>query len=123
MLQAADGRKPHNCAAAPCQAAGCWGGGDDKRSSCLSTWRLACCRLLHNIHHKYNKEHTLSPFAGLAFHPLDGIIQVRLQGRPSNTWLLPPCLAFHCLLGSIIEIALQAGLASLSFVRGQTDGP
>eukprot|EP00891_Asterochloris_glomerata_P006347 jgi/Astpho2/6347/e_gw1.00091.33.1_t len=32
-------------------------------------------RLLHNIHHKYNKEHTLSPFAGLAFHPLDGIIQ------------------------------------------------
>lgn len=49
-------------------------------SSCLSTWRLVCCRLLHNIHHKYNKEHTLSPFAGLAFHPLDGIIQVRLQG-------------------------------------------
>jgi lathosterol oxidase len=32
-------------------------------------------RLLHYIHHKYNKEHTLSPFAGLAFHPLDGILQ------------------------------------------------
>lgn len=32
-------------------------------------------RQLHYIHHKYNKEHTLSPFAGLAFHPLDGILQ------------------------------------------------
>ena len=30
---------------------------------------------LHYIHHKYNKEHTMSPFAGLAFHPLDGILQ------------------------------------------------
>lgn len=38
---------------------------------------LLCCRTLHYIHHKYNKEHTLSPFAGLAFHPLDGILQVR----------------------------------------------
>ena len=38
--------------------------------------RRAARRLLHNIHHKYNKEHTLSPFAGLAFHPLDGILQV-----------------------------------------------
>lgn len=37
-------------------------------------------RWLHHIHHKYNKEHTLSPFAGLAFHPLDGIIQVKMQG-------------------------------------------
>lgn len=32
-------------------------------------------RLLHRPHHKYNKEHTLSPFAGLAFHPIDGICQ------------------------------------------------
>ncbi len=37
-------------------------------------WRW-WCRWFHNIHHKYNKEHTLSPFAGLAFHPLDGILQ------------------------------------------------
>lgn len=37
---------------------------------------LATCRTLHYIHHKYNKEHSLSPFAGLAFHPLDGILQV-----------------------------------------------
>ncbi|KAG2488988.1 hypothetical protein HYH03_012428 [Edaphochlamys debaryana] len=32
-------------------------------------------RVLHWDHHKYNKEHTLSPFAGLAFNPLDGIMQ------------------------------------------------
>lgn len=32
-------------------------------------------RYLHHIHHIYNKEHTLSPFAGLAFHPIDGILQ------------------------------------------------
>ncbi|KAK9836967.1 hypothetical protein WJX81_003085 [Elliptochloris bilobata] len=32
-------------------------------------------RLLHHTHHKYNKEHTLSPFAGLAFNALDGILQ------------------------------------------------
>lgn len=35
-----------------------------------------CLRWLHYIHHKYNKEHTMSPFAGLAFHALDGITQV-----------------------------------------------
>lgn len=31
---------------------------------------------LHVIHHKYNKGDQMSPFAGLAFHPLDGIMQV-----------------------------------------------
>ncbi|CAD5321870.1 unnamed protein product [Arabidopsis thaliana] len=30
---------------------------------------------LHATHHMYNKQNTLSPFAGLAFHPLDGILQ------------------------------------------------
>lgn len=30
---------------------------------------------LHVIHHKYNKGDQMSPFAGLAFHPLDGIMQ------------------------------------------------
>ena len=39
---------------------------------------MVICRLLHFIHHKYNKEHSMSPFAGLAFHPLDGIIQAGL---------------------------------------------
>ena len=37
-------------------------------------------RYLHYDHHKYNKEHTMSPFAGLAFHPLDGILQVFGRG-------------------------------------------
>lgn len=32
-------------------------------------------KYLHTYHHIYNKENTLSPFAGLAFHPLDGILQ------------------------------------------------
>lgn len=32
-------------------------------------------RSLHHIHHQYNKQDALSPFAGLAFHPLDGIMQ------------------------------------------------
>ncbi|CAM6056060.1 unnamed protein product [Sphagnum tenellum] len=32
-------------------------------------------KLLHAPHHIYNKQDTLSPFAGLAFHPLDGILQ------------------------------------------------
>lgn len=36
---------------------------------------------LHYDHHKYNKEHTLSPFAGLAFHPIDGILQVGRRFR------------------------------------------
>lgn len=32
-------------------------------------------RALHHVHHVYNKQGALSPFAGLAFHPLDGIMQ------------------------------------------------
>lgn len=32
-------------------------------------------KMLHSVHHIYNKQNTLSPFAGLAFHPLDGILQ------------------------------------------------
>lgn len=32
-------------------------------------------KLFHRYHHIYNKEKSLSPFAGLAFHPVDGIIQ------------------------------------------------
>jgi lathosterol oxidase len=32
-------------------------------------------RVLHADHHKYNKHNTLSPFAGLAFNPIDGMLQ------------------------------------------------
>mmetsp|Transcript_37720 Transcript_37720/g.43082 ORF Transcript_37720/g.43082 Transcript_37720/m.43082 type:complete len:376 (-) Transcript_37720:38-1165(-) len=30
---------------------------------------------IHKTHHKYNQAHTLTPWAGLAFDPLDGILQ------------------------------------------------
>lgn len=32
-------------------------------------------KFLHSTHHIYNKENSLSPFAGLAFNPMDGILQ------------------------------------------------
>ncbi|KAG0582992.1 hypothetical protein M758_3G103300 [Ceratodon purpureus] len=32
-------------------------------------------KYLHATHHIYNKQNTLSPFAGLAFHPIDGCLQ------------------------------------------------
>lgn len=48
-------------------------------------------KYLHWDHHKYNKEHTLSPFAGLAFHPIDGILQVRAW--PDG------CAPVHCGVG------------------------
>ncbi|KAJ8761795.1 hypothetical protein K2173_004609 [Erythroxylum novogranatense] len=32
-------------------------------------------KYLHATHHTYNKQNTLSPFAGLAFHPIDGLLE------------------------------------------------
>ncbi|XP_039021710.1 delta(7)-sterol-C5(6)-desaturase-like [Hibiscus syriacus] len=32
-------------------------------------------KYVHAVHHIYNKQHTISPFAGLAIHPLDGILE------------------------------------------------
>lgn len=43
--------------------------------ACLFNLCWCMYRWFHFIHHKYNKENSLSPFAGLAFHPLDGILQ------------------------------------------------
>ena len=43
---------------------------------------------LHVIHHKYNKGDQMSPFAGLAFHPLDGIMQVGAGGAGRAPQLL-----------------------------------
>jgi lathosterol oxidase len=40
-------------------------------------------RNVHALHHSYNKEHALSPFAGLAFHWADGV----LQGLPYSLLL------------------------------------
>lgn len=46
-------------------------------------------RLLHRTHHIYNNENTLSPFAGLAFNPVDGLCQAAPYG------LLLPILPVH----------------------------
>ncbi|GJP56380.1 hypothetical protein CLOM_g15445 [Closterium sp. NIES-68] len=51
---------------------------------------------LHAIHHIYNKQNTLSPFAGLAFHPLDGIIQA--LPHVFSLFLVPMHFTTHLLL-------------------------
>ena len=33
-------------------------------------------KYVHGLHHKYNKASTLTPWASLAFNPLDGVLQV-----------------------------------------------
>ncbi len=33
-------------------------------------------KYIHGLHHKYNKAHTLTPWASVAFNPIDGIMQV-----------------------------------------------
>ena len=33
-------------------------------------------KYIHGMHHKYNKASTLTPWASVAFNPLDGILQV-----------------------------------------------
>ncbi|GIL64206.1 hypothetical protein Vafri_18180 [Volvox africanus] len=64
-------------------------------------------RLLHFDHHKYNKEHTLSPFAGLAFNPIDGI----LQAVP-YTWTLFYC-PMHFLTHEILLFATGVWTANI----------
>lgn len=34
-------------------------------------------KYIHGPHHKYNKSTTLTPWASIAFHPIDGLLQVR----------------------------------------------
>ena len=41
-------------------------------------------KLLHRVHHIYNNN--LSPFAGLAFHPIDGMLQVRASEWGLGVW-------------------------------------
>ncbi len=33
-------------------------------------------KYVHALHHKYNSPETLSPWASIAFNPLDGVLQV-----------------------------------------------
>eukprot|EP00192_Tetraselmis_astigmatica_P011139 CAMPEP_0117655166 /NCGR_PEP_ID=MMETSP0804-20121206/4135_1 /TAXON_ID=1074897 /ORGANISM="Tetraselmis astigmatica, Strain CCMP880" /LENGTH=349 /DNA_ID=CAMNT_0005461501 /DNA_START=282 /DNA_END=1331 /DNA_ORIENTATION=+ len=56
-------------------------------------------KYLHRTHHKYNKEHTLSPFAGLAFHPIDGM----LQAAPYVVMLF--LVPFHALTHELLLFA------------------
>lgn len=37
-------------------------------------------KYVHGLHHKYNKASTLTPWASLAFNPLDGVLQVLAAG-------------------------------------------
>ena len=56
-------------------------------------------RLLHKTHHIYNNEGSLSPFAGLAFHPVDGLLQAAPYGLllvllPVHFWAYEALLFF-----------------------------
>ncbi|CAL9046517.1 delta(7)-sterol-C5(6)-desaturase-like isoform X1 [Musa acuminata AAA Group] len=53
-------------------------------------------KYLHATHHVYNKQNTLSPFAGLAFHPLDGILQA--VPHVIALFLIPTHFMTHMLL-------------------------
>ncbi|PIA33365.1 hypothetical protein AQUCO_04100053v1 [Aquilegia coerulea] len=53
-------------------------------------------KILHATHHIYNKQNTLSPFAGLAFHPLDGILQA--APHVMALFLIPTHLTTHVAL-------------------------
>ena len=72
----------------------------------LHDWR-AGYDALHAKHHIYNKDHTLSPFAGLAFHPLDGIC----QAAPYAIFLfLIPC---HFLTHELLLFATAVWTANI----------
>nr|DAD35403.1 TPA_asm: hypothetical protein HUJ06_006043 [Nelumbo nucifera] len=53
-------------------------------------------KYLHATHHIYNKQNTLSPFAGLAFHPLDGILQA--VPHVVSLFLVPTHFTTHMVL-------------------------
>lgn len=46
-------------------------------------------KLLHETHHIYNNRNSLSPFAGLAFDPIDGLLQVRQWVCAGAGWREP----------------------------------
>nr|GLL19268.1 delta(7)-sterol-C5(6)-desaturase-like [Ipomoea trifida] len=53
-------------------------------------------KYIHATHHIYNKQNTLSPFAGLAFNPLDGILQA--VPHVVALFLVPTHLTTHIIL-------------------------
>lgn len=75
-------------------------------------------RLLHHTHHKYNKEHTLSPFAGLAFNAIDGILQalpyaVGLLFIPMHFFTHELLLFLTAIWTASIHDCLDAGLTPI----------
>ena len=50
-------------------------------------------KYIHHTHHLYNREHTLTPWASVAFNPIDGL----LQASPYliNLFLIPIDLHVH----------------------------
>ncbi|KAH7846724.1 hypothetical protein Vadar_017402 [Vaccinium darrowii] len=53
-------------------------------------------KYLHSTHHIYNKENTLSPFAGMALNPLDGLLQELPHLIP--IFLLPTHFKTHLIM-------------------------
>ncbi|KAJ8442483.1 hypothetical protein Cgig2_022366 [Carnegiea gigantea] len=53
-------------------------------------------KYLHAPHHTYNKQNSLSPFAGLALHPIDGILQA--APHTISTFLVPTHFTTHMVL-------------------------
>jgi hypothetical protein len=49
-------------------------------------------KYVHALHHKYNKPSTLSPWASVAFNPIDGILQVRTDTHRKlvSSWQVGP---------------------------------
>ena len=67
---------------------------------------------LHRVHHIYNSRHSLSPFAGLAFHPVDGLCQaspyvIGMFLMPVHFWTHEALLFFTAIWTTAIHDTLQ----------------
>ena len=72
-----------------------------------------CYKYIHSVHHQYNKPETLTPWASIAFHPLDGI----LQASPYVFWLhFVPCHYFTH-VGMVFGTAIWA-----TYIHDAMDG-
>jgi lathosterol oxidase len=59
---------------------------------------------IHALHHQYNKPETLSPWASVAFHPLDGL----LQASPYVVFLFVVPVHYFTHLGLVFFTAIWA---------------
>jgi sterol desaturase/sphingolipid hydroxylase (fatty acid hydroxylase superfamily) len=71
-------------------------------------------KYIHALHHKYNKQVTMTPWCSIAFNPIDGILQVRVKVFPHCDWKLflflhrhrrmfSRCLLFQCIISHIFS--------------------